>query len=53
LIKRDLTARNCSKEYDYSQDEVEEDLFAKQELRQEDRDDETRRIKECEHADEL
>jgi len=52
LIKKDLTARDCSKEYDYSQDENDEDLLTKQELRHEDRDDETRRIKECEHVDE-
>jgi len=49
---KDLTARRSSREYDYSQDETDEDLLAEQELRQEDRDGETRRIKECEHADE-
>jgi len=49
---RDLTARRYSREYDYSQDEINEDLLAEQELRREDRDDETRRMKECEHAGE-
>ena len=50
MIKRDLTARDYSKEYDYSQDENDEDLLAEQELRRENRDDEIKRIKECEHA---
>jgi len=39
---RDLTARRSSREYDYSQDEIDDDFLAEEELRQEDRDDETR-----------